>query len=700
VLHEGGDSPEDEEPRVEPYIHDVGLAETCAPLVDAAYSTASRWWDVVDQLRVGAVEAGLDAELPVLRELTPAASYVLRLKPRGEAGCDLRPQTGHLDVAWPPHIKEASAEAVALWRVLADRVEQPAARARFMDLLAERRDRAQRGHAIAAVGAYLAAARTRRELDLDLAAWLVRAWQLSRTFGAWDLLDEVCQELADRAGAQMGDGAAAPGVILPMLAAVAAKPTRQQLRHQHMTVPEAAVIDSLLWTALDTYRSGDLAGEIASLLRTRASDPAAIVVINRREVQAHLDEASATTGFLKQHHLQAAIQVARVRGLTDMVASATAEMQRIPVADLGLTRLGTSVPIPRDAVERFIGGFTESVDWRAGLGFFLNTGCPIGDLDQLRQQERDLAKVAVFSRSLNRVLLGQDGLPRWTTRTEEDRRAVELAFLARTWAENHGRMLAVGLTRMAERYGVPSEGDLVAFLSRNGAVDQILAGCLARALRHFWAGDYEATVHVVTPRIEAAARALLREMDEGIYRTQAARDPGQYPGLFGLLQALEELALDESWAYFLRWLLLGPVGPNVRNNVAHGFANNIGATYAALVLRAAGLLMTVVSPQPNSAPFEENAEADTVVDLVERPPRDRDQILRLLATPVEDPITFPGLDGKARQSGQRRRRDAASHWRHTARGRPSTRLLRAALQVPSCVGAGAARFSRPPPWSH
>jgi hypothetical protein len=60
-------------------------------------------------------------------------------------------------------------------------------------------------------------------------------------------------------------------------------------------------------------------------------------------------------------------------------------------------------------------------------------------------------------------------------------------------------------------------------------------------------------------------------LDEGIYRLEVAKDPGQYPDLYVLLQELEKLALDESWAYFLRWLLLGPLGMNIRNEVADGF---------------------------------------------------------------------------------------------------------------------------------
>lgn len=198
---------------------------------------------------------------------------------------------------------------------------------------------------------------------------------------------------------------------------------------------------------------------------------------------------------------------------------------------------------------------------------------------------------------------------------------------------------------MPDRYGIPGESQVAAFLSHDGRSDESLALSLARSFRHYWQDDYEACVHVVTPKIEAAARALLRELDEGIYRVQVAKEPGQYPGLYVLLQELEKLGLDESWAYFLRWLLLGPFGINIRNEIAHGFVTHTGPVYAALILRAAALLITLAGPQPPAAVLETGKENDQAADLIERPRRDRDDLLRLLATPIGAPVPLPLRDG-------------------------------------------------------
>jgi hypothetical protein len=432
-----------------------------------------------------------------------------------------------------------------------------------------------------------------------------------------------------------------------MIAAAVAKPTRGQLKQAQESVPDSAAVSRLLETAFAIFNESYLASQIAALARARTSDPAEIEAINRREVAAHLAEAATATGMAKQFHLQQAIIIARSRGLPDLVRLATADLQRIPVKDLGLKTMSSSVRIPRDQLERFLDGFTMSPDWRDGLRFFLSTSCPTGDLGGLRQEARDIAKVAILSSHISRTILGADGLPRWTAASDEDREAERIASIARIRAENQGRVLAEGLSRIAECYGDPAEQDIAVFLSANGQMDQPLTLSLARALRYFWSGDHEACVHVIVPRIEAAARALLRELDEGIYRLQVAKDQGQYPGLYGLLQELEQLALDESWVYFLRWLLLGPPGMNIRNDMAHGFIGDVSPVYAALILRAAGMLITITAPQPTSGIRRAGDETDGPVDLAEMADRDRDEILAVLASPVPDPVPFPWRTGPA-----------------------------------------------------
>jgi len=623
----------------EAYRHEPAVAEVAARLADSAFEAAPRSWDVSEHVRALASQAGLDPDGPLARELILAVSYRLRLEHGGRPGCSLRPSADSGHYAWPPRIREVEPDVVALWRDVAGLVEHPAAIARFHDLLFERRDGAPRDRAATAVRAYLTAARSRPRADLDAAAFLVRAWGLARSVGAWDLVADAYSELQGQAERAMSSSAAAPGVVLPMIAAVAAPAARRQ---PPGSVPDPAVLDLLLEAAFARFPDGHLASQMAAMMRARTRDPVRIEEISRREVSAHLAEAVSSAGLARQMHLGQAIEIARAHGLTDLVRQATAELQSIPVTDLGLRRHSTSVRVPPDQVERFLDGFTASPEWRDGLRFFLSTDCPTGELAQLRQQAQDIARLAVLSSVIPTTILGGDGLPRWTARSAEEREAEGIARCARIRAESQGQLLAQGLHRLAERYGAPDEASLAAFLSGNGQSDSILATSLGRGLLHFWRSDYEACVHVVVPKVEAAARALLRELDEGIYRLQVGQDQGQYPGLYPLLQELEKLAMDESWTYFLRWLLLGPPGMNIRNDLAHGFVGDISPVYAALILRAAVLLITVAAPQPPSAA---RAAHDHPADLAPLPHRDRDDILTILKHPVPAPVPAPWRDG-------------------------------------------------------
>ena len=83
---------------------------------------------------------------------------------------------------------------------------------------------------------------------------------------------------------------------------------------------------------------------------------------------------------------------------------------------------------------------------------------------------------------------------------------------------------------------------------------------------------------------------------------------------------------------------------NIRNEVAHGFVTDISPVYAALSLRAAALLITVVAPQPPSAASAVSRENDHAVDLAELPHRDRDDILLTLSC-LSQPVPLPWRGG-------------------------------------------------------
>ncbi|MFI5490610.1 DUF4209 domain-containing protein [Micromonospora echinaurantiaca] len=97
-------------------------------------------------------------------------------------------------------------------------------------------------------------------------------------------------------------------------------------------------------------------------------------------------------------------------------------------------------------------------------------------------------------------------------------------------------------------------------------------------------------------------------------------------------QLKDVAALDESWVYFMRWLLLGPFGANLRNNVAHGLPVNTTVEYAALTLRAVAMLALVSSPTGPDGVAAAGRERADIMRLLSTPPRVSGPIDGLLAT--------------------------------------------------------------------
>lgn len=218
-------------------------------------------------------------------------------------------------------------------------------------------------------------------------------------------------------------------------------------------------------------------------------------------------------------------------------------------------------------------------------------------------------------------------------------------------------------------HGVPSEDAVAAHLLALGAADQRLARSYARALRLFWQHKHEACVHLVVPKIEAAVRLVLRECDVATFRTQVGASLGGYVGLQALLETLRDNHMDEDWHFFLTWLLTP--GANVRNDVAHGLLAEPTAAYAALVLRAAGLVVLIA---PSSAFLGWDDERDGRVaadaDVPDtEPSRDvRERLLRPMPGTEASP---PSGDVRGRVA-----RSCAGRLRHVA-----TRLLDAAARL-------------------
>lgn len=95
-------------------------------------------------------------------------------------------------------------------------------------------------------------------------------------------------------------------------------------------------------------------------------------------------------------------------------------------------------------------------------------------------------------------------------------------------------------------------------------------GTFARGLHYGYCGDFGAAAHLLTPAIEALVRLHLAHAGE---RTSAISYEGieNEIGLSSLMENKRVVEIfGEDVAFEIRALMCGPIGPNLRNEVAHG----------------------------------------------------------------------------------------------------------------------------------
>jgi hypothetical protein len=585
------DSAEDEEvdsqaPIPEPYVFDAGQVSEAVALLDAACVDLQYGYPMVRRLIDLAGTRGL-GDSPLMWELVHALGHDLQREVGGRPGCSLGRDIDEGLLRWPRPIESAPEDAVQLWAAAAGMVTAPAAIARLEDVLFERRVGHGLQRARRAANGYLAAVDAAAEFGMDEVNALLRAWTLARSVRESAVDTDVRHRMAQISTESMEEAPGErPGIVLPFLSALAQGP---------VTDPDPHDVDDLLARAASVYRKGYLASQIASDRRSRAAgDRALLEQIARDEVAAYFADANdSVNASVRMHHLNAAARVATDRGLMDLAREASVQMQQIKPSELGMQSIRVESTLPKYVPESYIAQFTRGGSWRDGLSCFFATDVPSGNVEQVR--EIGLSSRGSLASLFPTMLFGAGGLPRVTAADEE---AHGMSRAASMSAQFYGHMFAIGLEHIVDRYGIPPFEELVDMIVAKGCSDPQLARGLARGFDHYFKGDYESCAAVVIPKFEAAARSLLRELDEGIYRVQVGNDPGGYVGLYLLLDDLEKLALDESWAYFFRWLLLGPYGANLRNDVAHGFVFDPGPVYAALLLRAVSVLVLVADTLP------------------------------------------------------------------------------------------------------
>lgn len=329
--------------------------------------------------------------------------------------------------------------------------------------------------------------------------------------------------------------------------------------------------------------------EVSAEWYRRAGDPEAAEDATYSIVQRLITEAETAEAFRASVHLEMALKVLRTLpraarerlGGTDLPTELARRIRESGAAAIGQMKVFTTESGDLgDHVAELIAAIrsddpVESVRHFAGIQSF-------ADLSVARAEAEQREKEFPLSSLFGKRTLSSDGRTVYRSPTSDDATIYgEKASIWEGMIQHYQlRINLVGgivLPRAWRQLSTDHRlhiGDFQSLAAGSAVVPSTHEGVFARGLHYGYSGDFGAAVHLLVPAIEALVRLHLANAGE---RTSAITADGNENeiGLSALME--NECVVDifgEDVAFELRALLCGPIGPNLRNEVAHGLVGD------------------------------------------------------------------------------------------------------------------------------
>ncbi|UXN26004.1 DUF4209 domain-containing protein [Curtobacterium flaccumfaciens] len=329
--------------------------------------------------------------------------------------------------------------------------------------------------------------------------------------------------------------------------------------------------------------------EVAAEWYGRAGDPAGAEDATNAIVQRLIAEADASEAFRASIHLEMALKILRTLprtarerlGVADLPIELARRIRESGAATIGQMKvLATEGGDLGDHVAELLATIrsddpVESLRRFAGIQAFASVSAARSETEE-RERRFPLSFLAT------RRTLSADGRTVYRSPVGDD--ATIYGEKAATWEGmiQHyqlrvsllgGIVLPRALRQLSTDHRLHI-GDFQALAEGSAIVPSTHEGIFARGLHYGYSGDFGAAVHLLVPAIEALVRLHLANAGE---RTSAISADGNENeiGLSALME--NERVVDifgEDVAFEFRALLCGPIGPNLRNEVAHGLVGD------------------------------------------------------------------------------------------------------------------------------
>ena len=484
------------------------------------------------------------------------------------------------DRVYPMPLAELPDDVLEVWAQAAPLCPLGAVGARYADLLWERRfgDEAHQW-ARGAIDLYLQGVDERFDHPHVLIEMARRAYELARTLNDPGLVDVTVAKMTELVRWSLQEGTT-PGIALPLL---------EVLADQREPVAE---LGELVEGAIETYGNDpwhlEAALEIKSKLVSSEEEKRSL---HETQVIAFRDLARRSEGIARYAHLQRALEMANVRGLTDLADVLRAEVEGISEEDLGLKEISAEVSIPSEEIDKFISQIVGDDDLQSALTRF-GVSLPLGDLQKSLDFVEEMLREHPLQGIIPRMTLGaENAMIRKADDEEEHREAAVTDYETRILGF-HGYLYVETLAAIKGRYG-SIESWLDAPMIEPVVVEKVRA-----AVALYEQGEYDAAASMLAPRIERAIRSIARQL--GFPVTGSQHRDGRLSEVKSLRPLLDTLkiALPDATHRYLKLLLVDQTSFNLRNRISHGLIDEAVQTDAALLIHAACHL-SVLGPAPS-----------------------------------------------------------------------------------------------------
>lgn len=325
--------------------------------------------------------------------------------------------------------------------------------------------------------------------------------------------------------------------------------------------------------------------EVAAEWYGRAGDPEGAEDATYAIVQRLIAEADASEAFRASIHLETALKILRTLprtarerlGVVDLPTELARRIRESGAAAIGQMKVFTTERVDLSGhVTALLAAIRsddpiESVRRFAGIQPFASLSATRTEAEQ-RERQSPLSSLAT------RRTLSSDGRTVYRSTASDDATIYgEKVAIWEGMIQHYqqrvnllGGIVLPGAWRQLSTDHRLHIGDFQSLAAGSAVVPSTHEGVFARGLHYGYSGDFGAAVHLLVPAIEALVRLHLANAGERTSTISADGNENEI-GLSALME--NERVVDifgEDVAFELRALLCGPIGPNLRNEIAHG----------------------------------------------------------------------------------------------------------------------------------